>query len=59
MGLSHLSSGIFGMIANFTLMIVVSLLTAPPPQKIQDMIEELRNPTGEMFEAGEAGLQAH
>jgi cation/acetate symporter len=59
LGMSHLSSGVFGMIANFVLTTVVSLLTAPPPQAIQDMIEELRNPVGEMFEAGEAGLKAH
>jgi cation/acetate symporter len=59
LGLSHLSSGFFGMIANFVLTIVVSLLTAPPPKAIQDMIEQLRNPVGEMFEGGEAGLKAH
>lgn len=53
MGLSHLSSGIFGMIANFTLMIVVSLLTAPPPIAIQEMVDQLRNPVGEMSEGGE------
>jgi Na+(H+)/acetate symporter ActP len=39
------------------LTIVVSKLTAPPPQEIQDMVEQLRNPVGEMFEVGEAGLQ--
>ncbi len=59
LGLSHLSSGIFGMLANFVLLIGVSLLTAPPSKAIQDMDEELRNPTGEMFEGGEAGLAAH
>ncbi|MBU6359734.1 MAG: sodium:solute symporter family protein [Chloroflexota bacterium] len=53
MGLSHLSSGIFGMIANFTLMIIVSLLTAPPPIAIQEMVDQLRNPVGEMSEGGE------
>ena len=53
MGLSHLSSGVFGMIANFTLMIVVSLLTAPPPIAIQEMVDQLRNPVGEMSEGGE------
>lgn len=57
LGISHLSSGIFGMIVNFVLTIVVSKLTAPPPQEIQDMVEQLRNPVGEMFEVGEAGLQ--
>ena len=48
LGLSHLSAGIFGMIANFTLQIVVSLLTAPPPERIQQMVDEIRLPVGEM-----------
>ncbi|HET8568942.1 MAG TPA: sodium:solute symporter family protein [Candidatus Limnocylindria bacterium] len=47
-GLSHLSAGIFGMIVNFTLQIVVSLMTAPPPRYIQDMVDQLRVPVGEM-----------
>jgi cation/acetate symporter len=59
MGLSHLSAGIFGMLVNFALTIVVSLATAPPPQRIMDLIEDLRNPVGEMMESGESGLQTH
>lgn len=59
MGLSHLSAGIFGMLVNFALTIGVSLATAPPPQRIMDLIEDLRNPVGEMMETGEAGLQTH
>ena len=47
-GLSHLSAGIFGMIVNFTLQIVVSLATKPSPQYIQDMVDQLRIPVGEM-----------
>jgi cation/acetate symporter len=53
MGLSHLSSGIFGMIVNFGLQVVVSLATAPPPVEIQRMVDDLRNPIGEMSEGGE------
>jgi cation/acetate symporter len=48
LGLSHLSAGIFGMIANFGLQIVVSLATAPSPKYIQDMVDQLRVPVGEM-----------
>jgi cation/acetate symporter len=59
LGLSHLSSGFFGMIVNFALTIVVSLVTAPPPQKLMDLVDQLRNPVGEMMESGEAGLQTH
>jgi cation/acetate symporter len=48
LGLSHLSAGIFGMAANFLLMIVVSLATAPSPKYIQDIVDQLRIPVGEM-----------
>jgi cation/acetate symporter len=48
LGLSHLSAGIFGMAANFLLTIVVSLATAPSPKYIQDMVDQLRIPVGEM-----------
>jgi len=48
LGLSHLSAGIFGMAANFILLILVSLATAPAPKYIQDMVDQLRIPVGEM-----------
>jgi cation/acetate symporter len=48
LGLSHLSAGIFGMAANFLLTIVLSLLTAPSPKYIQDMVDQLRIPVGEL-----------
>jgi len=51
-GLSHLSAGIFGMIANFSLQIIVSLATPPPPRYIQDMVDQLRVPVGEMVIPG-------
>ncbi|HEX2171599.1 MAG TPA: sodium:solute symporter family protein [Dehalococcoidia bacterium] len=56
LGLSHLSAGIFGMIVNFTLQVVVSLATAPPPVAIQQMVEEVRTPVGEMVTVAEEGL---
>jgi cation/acetate symporter len=58
-GISHLSSGVFGMIVNFVLTIVVSKLTAEPSAEIQNMVERLRNPIGEMEETTEAGLATH
>jgi cation/acetate symporter len=48
LGLSHLSAGIFGMTVNFSLQIIVSLATAPSPKYIQDMVDQLRIPVGEM-----------
>jgi cation/acetate symporter len=47
LGLSHLSAGIFGMIANFTLQIVVSLATKAPPEYIQRLVDQVRIPVGE------------
>jgi cation/acetate symporter len=44
-GISHLAAGLFGMIANFALTIVVSLLTEPPSPQAQRMVESLRRPT--------------
>jgi cation/acetate symporter len=44
LGLSHLSAGIFGMPVNFILIYGVSMLTAAPPQEIQDLVDELRHP---------------
>jgi cation/acetate symporter len=59
LGISHLSSGVFGAIVNFVVTIIVSKLTAPPPIEIQNLVEQLRNPVGELMESGEAGLKAH
>jgi cation/acetate symporter len=36
--------GAVGMVINFVVTIVVSKLTAPPPQEVQDLIEEIRHP---------------
>jgi cation/acetate symporter len=51
-GLSHLSAGIFGMIANFGLQIVVSLATRPSPEYVQRMVDQVRVPVGEMVIPG-------
>jgi cation/acetate symporter len=58
-GLSHLSAGVFGMAANFALQIVVSLATAPPPKEIQDMVDQVRLPIGELELAGVDGSDHH
>jgi cation/acetate symporter len=58
LGLSHLSSGIFGMIVNFSLTIGVSLATAPPPREIQEMVDRLRVPVGEMGDVPDAVPEA-
>lgn len=49
-GISPEGFGIVGMIINFIISIVVSRFTAPPPQDVQDLIEDIRIPSG----AGEA-----
>lgn len=49
-GISPEGFGIVGMLINFVVSIVVSRFTAPPPQDVQDLIEDIRIPSG----AGEA-----
>jgi cation/acetate symporter len=43
-GISHLAAGLFGMIANFTLIVVCSLLTEAPSPQAKHMVESLRRP---------------
>ncbi|MGI9338950.1 MAG: sodium:solute symporter family protein [Gammaproteobacteria bacterium] len=45
--LDHLRFGIVGMVVCFVTMVVVSLMTSPPPQDIQDMVDDIRYPMGE------------
>lgn len=47
LGISHLGSGLFGLIANFALTISVSLLTKAPSPEIQRLVESLRRPDNE------------
>jgi cation/acetate symporter len=44
LGITHLGSGIFGLIVAVILCVVVSLLTAPPPKDIQELVDHMRNP---------------
>ena len=43
-GISAEGIGTVGMILNFAVTLIVSRLTPPPPQEVQDMIEDLRSP---------------
>jgi cation/acetate symporter len=49
-GLSPEGIGTLGMILNFLVSGIISYLTPPPPQDVQDMVEDIRIPAG----AGEA-----
>lgn len=46
MGISAEGIGTVGMILNFIVTIIVSQLTAPPPQEVQEMVENIRYPRG-------------
>ena len=46
LGIDHLRFAIIGMPVSLVAMVVVSLATEPPPQEIQDMVDEVRDPTG-------------
>jgi cation/acetate symporter len=43
-GISPEGIGTIGMAINFIIMYVVSLITPPPPQEVQDMVERIRYP---------------
>ena len=47
LGLDHLRFGIVGMAASLVSMVVVTLLTPAPSQEIQDMVDEVRIPSGQ------------
>ena len=45
-GISAEGIGTVGMILNFVVMYIVSLVTKPPPQDVQDMVANIRYPRG-------------
>jgi cation/acetate symporter len=47
LGISHLGSGVFGLITNFALTIIVSLMTPAPSLETQRLVESLRRPDAE------------
>jgi cation/acetate symporter len=46
LGISAEGIGTVGMLLNFILIYIVSLVTSPPPQHVQDMVESVRYPRG-------------
>ncbi|MCU0757185.1 MAG: cation acetate symporter [Xanthomonadales bacterium] len=54
-GISPEGIGTVGMLVNFAVAMLVSQFTAPPPQKVQDMVESIRVPRG----AGSASHLVH
>lgn len=46
LGISAEGIGTVGMILNFLVIWIVSLLTSPPPKEVQDMVESIRYPRG-------------
>ncbi len=52
-GIKTISSGIFGIPANFIVALIVSRLTPPPPKEIQEFVDSIRYPKG----AVKAGAQ--
>ena len=45
-GISPEGIGIIGMILNFVTTLTVSRFTSPPPEEVQNMIEDIRIPRG-------------
>ena len=46
LSIDHLRFGIVGMAVCFVAMVVVSLMTEAPDQETQDLIDEIRYPSG-------------
>ncbi|MEM1043121.1 MAG: sodium:solute symporter family protein [Bacteroidota bacterium] len=44
LGIKAQGIGVIGMVLNFALMIGVSLVTAPPPERVQRLVEQIRYP---------------
>jgi cation/acetate symporter len=46
LGISAEGIGTIGMVINFLVIYIVSLLTTPPPKEVQDLVENIRYPRG-------------
>ncbi len=44
LGISAQGIGVIGMLLNFIVTVAVSLVTEPPPQRVQDLVDEVRYP---------------
>jgi cation/acetate symporter len=43
-GIQHTASGVFGLVANLIVTVIVTMMTPPPSERIQKLVEELRYP---------------
>lgn len=44
LGIQHTASGVFGLIANLIVAYIVTMITPPPSEKVQKLVEEIRYP---------------
>jgi len=44
LGIQHTASGVFGLIANLIVAYIVTMITPPPSEKVQRLVEEIRYP---------------
>jgi cation/acetate symporter len=51
--IAPIAAGIFGIPAGFAASVLVSLLTAPPPAAVQDLVERVRYPGSDSDEAAQ------
>ncbi len=58
-GVKNISCGMFGMPVAFIVTYVVSLMTAPPPKEMQDFIDSIRIPKGDVKLANQADAVGH
>ncbi|PSL45763.1 cation/acetate symporter [Salsuginibacillus halophilus] len=55
-GIADTGAGVFGVIVNVILVIVVSLMTPPPSQKLQEEVHDLRYPEQMTYKDGEVWM---
>jgi cation/acetate symporter len=58
-GIKTISSGLFGIPAGFIVTYLVSRMTAPPSQELQDFVESVRIPRGAAKEHEEGMVTGH
>jgi cation/acetate symporter len=58
LGISPEGIGTIGMVVNFVVVIVVSLMTKAPPEDVQDMVDEIRIPTEKLHVTHHHGVAA-
>jgi cation/acetate symporter len=59
-GVNNISCALFSLPIGFLTIWIVSLLTAPPPREVQDMVDKTRRPAGDtILRDKDAALPAH